>query len=847
MAIGKCVQGNYKSVESAGTFVCGTNVRRDEYDQNVLRPAGVPAVVRNDSWKPLQRVSLPEAGVEAVFMQSGSMLGVIVYAHGQGQDSVDVLKGTVHEIGQPGGRPLRFDVVEPGIVRVLMKHSPTAYITYSLGGGSGEASFLWHGVMPELPAMSVSVAGEVAMSEDIGMITLQGGGASGNTLNSGDLATLTGTAVAAYTRLKRRASEAGYYLQPTIARYRLLDAAGDTIVASAPVLVCSEAGFQLCGDVTFTSADGLATLGGNALSGKVYRLALSVPGGLPAPWNRIVRRIVVETLSQIDPVDLSGVCAATVTPSGSSATTVNVRLPGVHYDSAVNSARQRALVVDALGGSASRFGTQACIERPFDGASRECIVGLHDFDPAENDGAVSYPLRDHVSYGACGEIGQWLVLSDMRTEGFNGYSPLNFAVSCKDVAGGGWQGAVSVTVERGDGNTTVAVATGWGEGLVIEGLSPLLVYPDASATEMTVTLATTGHDGNKSIQTETYHLTPLPEAGMAYYLADDIEPMMPRGFAGSFVVPEPSVTDEWLAGTVAVCHPLHLSSPLSVTRCSPGAVVAVTEAPRSRATWDFSRHKMLLFGEAGTHVATLGKDAGIVSVALLDNRSVRRSDAVCQRVGDSGLELLAVAGGDLVSVGQSRVRTLVRHCQGEVSGWCGTYGEIWLAGGTQMPLRRLCSYGKRFEEIFVEIPSVGSSAELVCYDGHLLLATSVGLLDTSSEGYPPGGTYIKIRFRHDLRKAMDLKQALRLRPSAMPRLLRLWLTALEVSGRITVSADRGTRVAEPLVALDVDGSLNAPSAIGIAAPLREWLETGVEAWVSADAEWHPVELIYEVL
>ena len=74
---GKGEKGQWKRVESAGTPVRGVNVRRDERARDVWHAAGVPKAVRGDSWRPLQRMVLPEVGCEVVMMRSGNLLGVI--------------------------------------------------------------------------------------------------------------------------------------------------------------------------------------------------------------------------------------------------------------------------------------------------------------------------------------------------------------------------------------------------------------------------------------------------------------------------------------------------------------------------------------------------------------------------------------------------------------------------------------------------------------------------------------------------------------------------------------------------------------------------------------------------
>ncbi len=65
-------------VDDAGMLVRGVNVRRDDAEREVWRPAGIPKTIREDSWVPLQEVELPGTGKCATFMISRHTLGTIV-------------------------------------------------------------------------------------------------------------------------------------------------------------------------------------------------------------------------------------------------------------------------------------------------------------------------------------------------------------------------------------------------------------------------------------------------------------------------------------------------------------------------------------------------------------------------------------------------------------------------------------------------------------------------------------------------------------------------------------------------------------------------------------------------
>lgn len=285
--------------ESEGTLLRAVNMRRDKTDRRIWRPAPLPATVRSDSWRPLQRLRLPGSAREVLFMQSATMLGFIPAADTRSEASVS---GPVTEIGVLEGTPLFFSAIEAGTVRVLMQHSPAIYLTYSVSA-DGTITFTNRGAMPPLPDMSLTVTGETTLSEPVTAMSLSGNGPMRTSLNPADTATVTSRLLSAYARLHETAAESGCFIQPTLARYRLLDAAGDTIFVSPTVMLSPTGGFQCCSEITLTSPDGLQSLTSGALTARAYRVKLTGGSALPAQWSQIVRSVVIESVGEIDPVD----------------------------------------------------------------------------------------------------------------------------------------------------------------------------------------------------------------------------------------------------------------------------------------------------------------------------------------------------------------------------------------------------------------------------------------------------------------------------------------------------------------------------------------------------------------
>lgn len=806
-------------ITDEGELVRGVNVRRGTTaGRHVWCPAGIPATLRNDSWEPLQRVELTGTGRCAIFMRSGHMLGAIACA--ASTDDMGMLQGDVAEIGVVTGDTLRFDVVEAGTVRVLMRHSRTIYLTYTITGGN--VTWRLHGPMPDMPPLWIVAADETTLSESFGATTLSGSGRTAGSLPAGDEKNVSDRVLNAYTRLKEKAAAMGLFIQPTLARYRLLDAAGDTIAVSPVVMTGATGMFQCQADIRLTSSDSLATLEGGAVTARAYRLRIEGFTSMPQPWRHMARSLVIETVPQLDPVDTKGLCSTSISSNGHT-TTVAVRLAGLTGSSDAINVRLRNLTLRALATAPGNFLTQSSFTRPFEKIPAENRTGLHADAPLSAPQVpVDMPWRDDISFRACHETGGELFLANLRREGFRGYSPAMFATKKNNGDGTGARAAICVHSEQPDGKTATIVSTAEGEAANIAAFSPLLAIPDPTATSVSVTIAR-----GDEIRTENYPLSPLPQLGIACYISPTLSPLVPRGEVRDITLPEPTPASERThaeRGYLAICTPAHIATPHAGGHCTAGGDIAViTDAPRSRATWDFARRKLLLFGSGGTHIVTIDAKGSMRSLAQIDNRPVISPHAVSAACGTHGKTLVAVAGGDLIEVSQSSVATIMRHCRGEFPGWCGRFGEIWLSGG-DAPLRRITVNGHATET--TEVVIGGSTPwRPLQWGAHLLLAGGGSLLDTSHETFPAQGVRILLATRHS--------------PASQPSLVRLNLFSPSIAGTVTIKGDNGTRTGAPLLTLRINGALNAPFPLRLMAPQREWLEMHIDATAGDATECFP--------
>lgn len=803
---------------SAGEFVTGTNVRRDDKNTEIWRPGGMPSTVRRDSWRPLQKLNLDKEGFSIVLMRSEALLGAIV---NQSNNSTDELTGTMQEICQLTNEPLRFDITSPGTIRMLMKHAPTCYIGYAVDDSTSTPTitFTHHGEMPELPPLMLTAGDETTLSETLPTMQLSASGATHGSLNTADAKEVTYRLIEAYTQLRKSADANGFYLQPTLARYRLLDASGDTIVASPPLLIAPSTGFQDGGEITVTSTDSLKTISGGAIMMKAYRLHLTITRTLPEPWRSMVKSAVIETLSPIDPIDENAICSSSISNDGTQ-TTVALRLPGIVASSVANLARQRQLTIEALSTSASHWRMQGRINLPFSKTAIKQSVALRCKAPLQPH--TTYPpVRDAISHNTALMCHNLLLLANEQRTPFAGYPLRNFIHTF--ATNGTWRASTTVKISTGNGDIDTVARMDSDSTLPPSALNALLSYPDANATEMSITLSI----AQEKIVTKTVKLTPLPEADIAYYLADDLGKITPNTTT-TFNTQVTTAKNTTTAGKVTICTPTRLCAPHSTFRNSSATIVAMHEAPRSHGTWDFARQKIVVFSHDGTRLVTLNDANAARSSALLDYRPVLNAHNVCTTTGNSGLELTVIAGFDLVKVSQNGVSTIVRRLNGDNIGYSPLYNELWLttSDGT---LCRLSQHDKQMEVINATLPTATTSCEIITWGNRMLIATDTALYDATTETYPDNGIPVELRLRHNFGHAPLRAVTYNLFSSAF-------------NGSLCLSGDCGNRQPQPLMQHKIIGALNHPMTVRIIAPIRQYLETTLTATVSHDTEWFPPQL-----
>lgn len=800
-----------------GELVKGVNARRSKSEGDVWHAASPPSRLRQDGMAPVAEFDMPGAGMRGVLMQDGASLGVIVVPGG-GTYAGDELSGNLVDLGSVAGDVLAAYVVEPGVVRVLVRHGRAVYLTYTSAG-----VVTMHGVMPELPPLHFETSSEAQLSEPVTGCALKGATSpSAVRLNPVDSDAVGAQLLRAYDGLWMQAADLNMLLQPVLLRFRLEDAAGDTVACGPAVLACAGGGFQCTGEHELAADGSLTVMSGGVMTATAFNVVLKGFRPMAWPWSRIVRRVVVESTLPVEPVRRESRCTTVLSRRADGTVAIKARLGGVLGSSVGMSARLRSRCADTLADGVWR--EQGSYQFPFAAATAsERLLALRKEGVGPSVDAHSQVWRDKESYGACCVAGDLLVAADPVVEAENGFSPACMIAGTSDSPGEEWRIVVETTVGGGDGDDEVAVAVAFGTGMHVEGLSALLVFPDERATSMAVTLEM-GSGVSRKVFSGVYELWPLKGAGCACYVDGSLRAFLPPegGLAGR----NPQSTRGMTAhpGVLLTGRLARFGSSRSCCRVTGGPIRAVVEMPGGNASWDFSRRRVLAGGESGVHVVTLDASDRVHSVRLLTDRPVGNRGAFWRASMPDGECVLMLAGGALMSACGGRLSVLAVSGDAVGVGYDSREDEIWLARADGSMVR-VWSHGGVLEASDVDF-GTGGCSRLLMWRGGLLLCCGNGLYDTARVDC--GGDWrFELRMRYDTGRLAGCVSGVMLN-----------LFASRIRGRLALGGDSGSRAAAEFVGLEVDGALNAPVCVAVGGVRRRFVELSAScASVSGDAEW----------
>lgn len=783
------------------TIEKAVNLQRDPLDPAILRPAGIPSPAGSTGALPVARFTPPEAGTDVIFWLDGLRLFCSQSPSGAPTD----FTAPRTEIGTLPAAPLEFLPLPGGVVKLLLTHHAPAYLVYD-----SSLQFTLAVTWPRFPAVTIHAAAKSVLRARAAGCKLTGtsDGRAGGTLSVADNRLLAASALSAYRNLSTDAATSGLFIQPVLARYRFLDPEGATLACGPWVMPSAGNGFQCTGAVSFPSSDSLATAGDAVVQARSYVLSVGAIPALDGPWRAVASRFVVEVTGQMEPVDAGMPVAPGYVSSDASSgeTTARVYLPGCSADTAAYPGLKSPLVTRALAGAESSARAVLDIPYPFRGCQQREVSAR----TAQSSSPV--PPRDSLtSYSASLADGSMLFLANPRAHRLPPVSPAASGMADSADTGGRW--CVEIATDRGAQGITVFADSAEADGALPSVFSPLLTVYDPEATALTLRLQRP--DG--TAESRVFPLTPLPYAGLSYYLAPDLRELSLQpasSFAVKFANPPLPVS----YGTIHCCVRNGSCRRCVASEAASGEIIAMRRAPRTGSSWDFARTKLLLFGPSGTEIATFSADGSMRASAQLDPRPVTSPSLVAGGFTPSGGAcIIAAAGNDLIRVLPSRCDTL-RTAVGAVDGIgsCSSTGDIWLKSATA--LRRVTPAGEivAVEADGLEPASVKSFGR---WENRLLLATSSGLFDADKPLHP---------------SRQHIGLTLRGMAPGKARSLVAWLSGSFIEGTLTVAGDNGTEIPETLCAFSISGEVNAPLSLPLRVPFRRFITLRLSVDASPD-------------
>lgn len=824
-----------------GISVEATNLRRSREESEVWLRRGMPR--RVDSPGALPFLSFEPYG-------DGRRLELLCDADNRLYYSVD--GATPIGLGMLPAEPVLSLTDAEGVIVLRLNHQSDHYLTYD-----ADLQVTLHGPTPELPAILLASTGYNSLYGTVGALALSGTspGTSGSQLVDADASKLGKALCATYKALEGRARSTGYAVQPMPVRCRLLDARGTTLAVGPTVMLGCVDGVSGADGIVQTSADSMATLSSATMKLDVYHPALIVPAPLAAPWDRLVASLVIETSGEIAPLDESaGLPHAVHRDAVSGQVAVTSRLPGFALGNVADEGRFRRLGREALsrpmyelarydfpfgGGLAGEPGEMLMIElgrtSSISGSSSSSgISGISSSSSPSgfiSPGAVTPPALCSAAL-VDGDI---TLLCNPLTPGTKGWDPREFIATRENSPNGEWQMAVTATILTPAGERKVTAACS-AKGYRPLNLSPVLSFPSASATTLTIAIRTSqGASFRTSVS-----LTPLAGTDVAVYVADGLKRIVPEQVE-TVMVPAESVGPARVRrGEAVAVASADNGRIISRRQISAGAIVRAAVAPRSSGGWDFSRRKVMFFCEDGMTLATLDGAGKFQSSAPVDFRGIRSARAVTPFALTRGAALGVIAGGDLVAVSGQKVETVMRDIGRYFPagadlclGYNQAEGELVVADDSGR-LLRVASDGEVTTTTIPGFTGAGPLRLLTAGD-RLLCASTRQVYDLSAE---------------DAATLLDVELKCRHSLNFRPELVMLNLFASEANGSVSLLGDRGTGVAEPLVRFDITGEVNAPLPLRIPPLARRFVTLHYRLAASADlsirpAEIHPVGSVFK--
>lgn len=532
--------------------------------------------------------------------------------------------------------------------------------------------------------LAVTRTDTATVSTEVGGIDLSGVYNSRSThLTDTDVAKLTRLMSDAYESLALSAARQSLYIQPIIARYRLIGYDERPLYLSAPVLIAPDSGRQFTAiGFTLTGAN-FSTLSTETVSADAFGLQLRPCERLTENWGSVVKRAELLVSPQLHPLRPDLLADYRFGSFSATAGELQVTIPGITI------AESQTIAADGSHLRCQVESILACIDdtdtlahtgtaRFSSSADSGLTTSVQPLIPSLTDELATLEkiiLRSrHLPVQSpsdailaaltppnclCPRLadvgGDCIALAGVAAKRFDGHLPSELTTVTDDHTATIAATPVATRVTFADGSSCVRSATL--TGFTLSALSPLLTYPSADAVRLEL------YCDNSSLRVD---LRPDPSGRYAYWLADDCRPVTMTVDKPSFILPAAAPRQLSYPGTIVVSSVADPLRPLAVTEIADCTSVAVRAAPGNVGGWDSGSARFYLFGSGGVRSLSVNSARTRLTARTLDRRPVGSSTAVC---GISDGSTAVIAGGDLLGLTAQKVVTLRPDIGAQHLGW----------------------------------------------------------------------------------------------------------------------------------------------------------------------------------
>lgn len=665
------------------------------------------------------------------------------------------------------------------------------------------------GLMPQFPAIKIMTSTTAEFSVSTASFSLSGSYPHWQgSLNKNDQQLLTSTLLNAYSSLQNDAMTAGFFIQPVMTRYHLLDADDNVLFSSSPILVSAPTGFQCVKQISLTSDD-FATINSTTIYASGFQIGVEAESLNSSPWAEVIANVVIETTPILDPINRSALAQCRFNFTSANSGEIKAFMPGSSITMVASTAPQERLITNAIGSFSSIATPLIRIPIPFLngiiklGISPQSITGnVITNSPFRFTAGTSVQSGDTVLWGNIAYLRPYVPAIGNLVATTNNSSEF-------------WRAFISVKFHNSD---DIIVWSGEGENNCPSTISPLLIYPQSDACEITIGISC----GTKIVR-KTFPLTPLAGSDYAYYLHPTLAPFTITDEAQVFVIPSQIETPGKKWGEIAVAH---ASQPLLLTasqQISEGEIKAITPAVKSSSSWDFARTHAYAFTSAGIFATSVNANRTKISAHIIDNRRI----ATYQSVAFANDSVFAIASGDLISISGAKSSTLINQPDITSLAWhnashlllCTTNHDYMFLHDTARNIKSTCD--------------APANSYLYNYPGTPLLYNNVSLFVMQQ---PSSATNIK--WSHTITIP---------NPHQRVSLASFMISASQFDGTIAIRCHggAGNENSYPVTTLNIKGAINTPIPMRIIALPRPYITIEINGNTSSDFELHSIQLMFQ--